>query len=244
MVFETYPERVRALLDQLQSTQTEAIDAAADLVVAAMQGGGTINVSEVGHGIHWDFINRAGGLVAVNHFSYTMRVNNPLPKCRADDQADPDAELQTIRRAVAASSLRAGDVMLVASVSGRNRGPIELALACREIGVKVIGFTALTYTAEVVSLHPSGMRLFEAVDVVVDNCAPYGDAAVDVEGYDCKLIPVSGVGMAMAGWLLWGRVMEKMAAAGDQASILISHNSKGGPEQNEGARERWHRKGY
>ena len=49
-------------------------------------------------------------------------------------------DLEHIRCAVRTSQLRAGDVVLVGSVSGRNRMPVELAIQCREIGAKVVVF--------------------------------------------------------------------------------------------------------
>jgi uncharacterized phosphosugar-binding protein len=121
---------------------------------------------------------------------------------------------------------------------------VELALSCREIGVKVIGFTSLTYTAGVESLHPSGKRLFEAADVVVDNGAPYGDAGVDVPGYDVALVPLSGLGMLVSGWLIWEQVLTRMAARGTPASVLISHNGEGGPEYNKTSRAVYSERGY
>ena len=109
---------------------------------------------------------------------------------------------------------------MVGSVSGRNRAPVELALACRSLGVKTIGFTAMKYSASTASLHPSGKKLYEAVDVVVDIGVPIGDAAVDIPGFDVKLMPVSGVAMDVAGWLIFGRAMEKMAAAGIPPTVV------------------------
>lgn len=245
MIIPRYTAAARSVIDFLETQQTANIEAAADLVVAALRQGGTISCSEIGHGLQGDFLGRAGGLFAVQPFSYAVNVNNPLPECRRKAQpADPDEDLQRLRIAVAQSSLRAGDVMLVASVSGRNRAPIELALACRERGVGVIGFTSMTYTQKVVSLHPTGKRLFEAVDVVIDCGAPYGDAGVAVPSYDVQLIPMSGLGTVVAGWMLWGSVMEKMAAAGTPASVYISHNRDGGPAFNETGRVRYNEKGY
>lgn len=237
---------VRQVLEHLEKTQLGNVEAAADLVVKAFAGGGTLNCSEVGHGIQWDFINRAGGLLAIQPFSFSVNVNNPIPDCRkakpAPDAADRD--LEQIRFAVRQSHLRAGDVMIVSSVSGRNRGPVELALACRERGVATIGLTSLAYTAKVKSLHPSGKRLYEACDVVIDNGAPYGDAAVELPGYENKVVPVSGLGMMVSGWMVWSRVMEKMAAAGNPPSVYISHNREGGPEFNEKAKAQYQRRGY
>jgi len=245
MIIPRYSQAARDVIAFLETRQGANIAAAADLVVDALQHGGTVSCSEIGHGIQGDFLGRAGGLFAVQPFTYSITVNNPMPECRRKAHpASPDEDLQRVRTAVARSSLRAGDVMLVASVSGRNRAPIELALACRERGVRVIVFTSMTYTANVVSLHPTGKRLYEVGDVVIDCGAPYGDAGVDVPGYDVKLIPLSGLGMLVAGWMVWGTVMEKMAAAGTPASVYLSHNRDGGPAFNEKNRARYHEKGY
>lgn len=246
MIQHTYLAAARQQLAYLEQTQIPKIDAAAELVAQSLRQGGAIYCSEIGHGIQWDFINRAGGLLAVQEFRLHVSVNCPEPKVRASQPDAPglDVELENIRHAVKVSRLRAGDVLIVASVSGKNRGPIELALAAQAKGVKVIGFTALAYTAMVKSLHPSGKRLAEVVDIALDNGAPYGDAGLDVPGYDIKLVPQSGLGMVALGWMLWAGVMEKMAAAGTPASVFLSHNRDGGPEFNEKAKEQYHKKGY
>lgn len=241
-----YLKTARAILEHLEKTQLDNVQAAADIMVHALTHGGTINCSEIGHGIQWDFINRAGGLLAVQPFTHSFSVNNPVPECRrAQSQAGAaDRDLEQIRFAVRNSNLRAGDVMIVSSVSGRNRGPVELALACRALGMKVIGFTAMAYTEKVKALHPSGKRLFEAADVTVDCGAPYGDAAVQVPGFEHACIPVSGLGQLVAGWLIWGLVMEKMAAAGNAPSVFISHNREGGPEFNDRMKAQYQKRGY
>jgi uncharacterized phosphosugar-binding protein len=112
------------------------------------------------------------------------------------------------------------------------------------MGVKVIGFTSLDYSSQVDSLHPSGKKLFEAVDVVIDIGVPFGDAAVDVPGMEFKLLPLSGVAMIVSGWLIWGRAIEKMAAAGNPPSVFMSVNREGGVEHYEKARAQFNRKGY
>jgi len=153
-------------------------------------------------------------------------------------------DLETVRFAVKSSELRSGDVMVLGSVSGRNRAPVELALACREIGVKVIGITSMDYTTRVESLHPSHKRLFEVVDVVIDNGAPYGDAAVDIPGFDFKLLPVSGIAAVVAGWMLWGRVMEKMAELNNPPSVYMSVNREGGQAHYEKVKAQLDKRGY
>lgn len=139
---------------------------------------------------------------------------------------------------------RAGDVLLIGSVSGKNEKPVELALQARAAGVATIGFTSLAYTREVASLHPSGRKLCEVVDVVIDHGAPYGDAAVTIAGYPHAVLPVSGVGCAVAGHMLLGRALEKMAAAGTPATVFQSINRADGKAAYEQALAQYAARGY
>jgi uncharacterized phosphosugar-binding protein len=246
MTSSLYLAAARRVLDHLADTQGAAIAAAAELVARAVTAGGTVNCAEIGHGIQGDFINRAGGLVAVQPFTFRIDVHNPVPEVRrrAEEGDRRDADLARVRTAVQHSSLRPGDVMLVSSVSGRNRQPVELTLACRERGLSVIAFTSLAYTAHIQSLHPSGKRLCDVADVVIDIGAPYGDAAVDVPGYEVKLLPVSGLGMLVAGWMIWEEVLKILARQNTPPSVLISHNREGGPAFNEKSRTEYNTRGF
>lgn len=242
MISQTYLDTVRRTLTHLEQTQLPAIERAADLAVHALTNRGAIYCAEIGHGIQGDFIHRAGGLAGVQHFNYRLELSEKSPK--ALDRQNPDRDLETVRFAVQTSNLRAGDVLVLGSVSGKNRAPVELALQCRAKGVKTIGLTALAYTRQVESLHPSGKKLCDVVDVVIDNGAPYGDAAVDIPGYSHKLLPVSGVSCAVIGHMLWGRVMEKMAAAGKPATVYQSVNRPTGVEDLKKAEEQYNQRGY
>lgn len=246
MAPQQYLEAVRAILAHLETTQLPAVEQAATHVADALTGGGAVYCAGIGHGIQGDFINRAGGLAAVQAFTYSFHLSDKAPRCLADrPRPEPfERDLETVRFAVRAGNLRAGDVMLVGSVSGRNREPIELSLACRARGLKTIGLTAMAYTRQVTSLHPSGKRLCEAVDVAIDIGAPYGDAAVALSGYDIAVMPVSGVAMDVAGWMLFGRAMELMAARGKPATAFLSLNREGGDAYHRRAQEQYEQRGY
>lgn len=83
------------------------------------------------------------------------------------------------------------DVMIVFSVSGASAVPIEMAMGARQRGIKVIAVTSLDHSAASETLHPSGTRLFDNADLVIDLCTPVGDAAVRVEGLDTPVGPLS-----------------------------------------------------
>ncbi len=241
-----YLQAVRGILDHLEKTQLEAVDRAADLIIHAMQNSGAVFCADIGHDNQSDFINRAGGLAVVQLFKAQISIADSVAHCRRDRPrpAPVDRECETIRLAVRASQLRAGDVILIGSVSGINLRPVELALACREHGVRVVAFTAIAYTARVESKHPSGQKLCDAADVVIDNGAPYGDAAVHIPGIEVAALPVSGVSMTVCGWMIWGRVMERMAAAGDPPTVFMSVNRPDGPAWHEKSRARYAERGY
>ena len=242
MIPTKYLTAVRTVLTHIENSQLPAIERAADLVVHSLQNNGVIYCWEIGHGIQGDFIHRAGGLAAIQHFHCRLDLADKAPAAHA--RVNPDRDLETIRFGVQTSTLRAGDVLVLGSVSGKNRAPVELALACRARGVKTIGLTSLAYTQKVESLHPSGKKLCDVVDVLLDNGAPYGDAAVDIPGYPNQLLPVSGVSCAVIGHMLWGRVMEKMAAAGKPATVFQSVNRPTGVEDLKQAEKQYNERGY
>jgi uncharacterized phosphosugar-binding protein len=241
-----YLDAVRGILTYLEQTEMPAIDQAADLIVHALTHQRGVYCAEIGHGIQGDFIGRAGGLAAVQAFSLSSMTKDPVASA-PQDRSHPEStsrDLEEIRLAVGTSNLRAADVMLIGSVSGRNRRPVELALACHEKGVKTIGLTALAYTRQITSAHPSGRKLCDVVDAVVDIGAPYGDAAVEIPGYELKVLPVSGVASAVVGHLIFGSVMEKMAQLGTPATVLMSVNREGGADFYQKAIEQYKTRGY
>ncbi|MGI5868274.1 MAG: sugar isomerase domain-containing protein [Kiritimatiellia bacterium] len=232
MYQDDYLNAVHAVATHLDG-EGETLDAAADLMVDAMLSGHALFTADVGHGNQHDWVQRAGGLAALRHFRFSVSITDAPPKRLADrprpaGSPDVHVNLEHVRHAVRVSQLRPGDVMLVGSVSGRTPAPVELALACRDAGVRVIGFTSFAYTQRAVPQHPSGRRLKDAVDIAIDIGAPYGDAAVTIEGYDSEVLPVSGVGAIMAGWMIFERVMRKMAARGTPATVFQSVNRDGG----------------
>jgi uncharacterized phosphosugar-binding protein len=241
-----YLSAVRRILEHIETTQLPVVERAAALVTDRLTAGGAVWCGDIGHGNEGDFLNRAGGLACLHKFGFGLSVNDPIADCRRNrPRPEPvDVEAETVRCALRASQMRLGDVLLLSSVSGKNTRPVEIAIACREMGIHVIGLTSLPYTGRVESLHTSGHKLCDAAEIVLDIGAPYGDAAVAIEGYPCDLLPVSGVAMIVLGWCLWGRVMELLAARGTPASVFMSFNRDGGPEFYEQQSRRYQEQGF
>lgn len=75
-----------------------------------------------------------------------------------------------------------GDIMIVSSNSGRNAVPIEMAMRCRKEGIYTIAVTNLAQSQATTSRHPSGKKLYEFADCILDTCVPSGDALLNING--------------------------------------------------------------
>jgi len=241
-----YLDEIRSLLDKIQTTQAENIAEAADMIVDAVSHGGAVHVMDTGHMLMHELFGRTGGLMMLRPVNITMDVQNPGP-ARAG-KVKPKVYLDQIpglpQFVLDRSDIFAGDVLIIGSVSGKNTLPVGLALLAREQGVKVIALTSVAYSAALQGEHPSGKRLFEAADVVLDNCGIVGDAALDIEGIDAKVGPTSGIAAAAIMWALEMEIMERMARRGMKPSVWLSNHMPGAGEFNRHSREECDKRGY
>jgi len=76
-----------------------------------------------------------------------------------------------------------GDVLILVSVSGRNVVPVEMAQEAKNRGMKVIGLTSRAYTDAVSSRHPSGKKMYEYADVVLDGKIDPGERCSKQRAY-------------------------------------------------------------
>ncbi|MCS7300477.1 MAG: sugar isomerase domain-containing protein [Fimbriimonadales bacterium] len=242
-----YFERLHAQLVELERRSLESIEQAAERCAQCLLRGGVIHVYDTGHLVSRELINRAGGLAAFSPLSFDLQVTNTNPYREAHGvggQTHPHTVRCIVRAALDRSRVAEGDVLIVGSVSGKTPFPVELALQARERGVFTIGLTALDYSSQLPSEHESGKRLFEVVDLVIDNAAPYGDAMLTLEGVDTAFCPASGIGAAAALWALVAGIVERMAAQGKPPTIFASINRPDGMERYKQTVELYKQRGY
>jgi uncharacterized phosphosugar-binding protein len=221
-----YCETVRGVLSRLELQQ---IDAAADLLAAALGRGGIIHIFGSGHSslLAQEMFYRAGGLVAVNPIldSRLGFERGAIESSEFERSGDSVADL------AASAGFRVGDVGIVVSNSGRNALPVEMAERMRAAGLKVIALTNLAQSSAATSRHSSGKRLFELADVILDNHCPVGDAAVKVPGIIRPMGPVSTIAGATLLHSVFLQAAELMAAQGKSAPVFPSANLGSGSLQ-------------
>ena len=173
---------------------------------------------------------RSGGLAVINpiFFPGFMLNTRPITMTSRLEQLDGLGKIL-----VKENRLKAGDVLIIHSVSGRNNVPVEMAMEAGSLGVTTIAITNLAYSSSVTSRHPSGKRLFEVCDMVIDNKGIPGDAAVNLEGLPEKIGPTStAVGTALINAIVIETVGQ-MLESGKIPPVFLSANLDGGKEHNE-----------
>ncbi len=242
-----YFERLHAQLAELERRSLSAIEQAAERCAQCLLNGGVIHVYDTGHIVSRELINRAGGLAAFTPFTFDLQVSNPNAYREAqgvDGQTTPETVRAIVRAALDRSRIVPGDVLIIGSVSGKAPFPVELALQARERGIYTIALTALDYSSRLASEHESGKRLFEVVDLVIDNAAPYGDGMMQMEGLEEPFCPASGIGAAVALWAVVAGIIERMVQAGKSPTVFASINRPDGQQRYREGIERYKREGY
>jgi uncharacterized phosphosugar-binding protein len=217
-----YFEVIRRLLDEVQAKNADALDHAAEIVADALQRGDILHTFGTGHShlIAEELFDRAGGLIPVNPILDEGVMLHISAMSSTEFERMPGYAAIILKR----YRIAPGDVMLIASNSGRNAVPLEMALAARDRGLKVIAMTALDYSRSQPSRHASGKRLFELADVVLDTCGLPGDAVMGVPGVAQKVASTSTVIGAALAQALVHNVAHKLAKRGLTPPILTSAN--------------------
>ncbi|HEX7860056.1 MAG TPA: SIS domain-containing protein [Verrucomicrobiae bacterium] len=118
--------------------------------------------------------------------------------------------------------LAATDCALVASSSGCNLVPIEMAAEFKERGIKVVAIISKAHSEASSSQHVSGKKLQDFSDIVLDTGAPVGDAMVRVPGLETPVAPGSTVGGCMLINCLKAEVAARLTKAGRAPKVLTA----------------------
>jgi len=232
-----YFEVVRGVLEAAEKRNAEALEAGAEALAQCLGQGGVLHTFGTGHGhmLAEELFYRAGCLVAVNAILDPALMLHVSALSSTHLERLPGYAGLVLER----YRVKAGDVMMIASNSGRNSVPIEMALAAKERGLTVIALTSMAHSQSQSSRHPSGKRLFELADVVLDNCGVVGDAALAVDGLPGAIGATSTVvGAALLHALVHATVV-KMLARGTPPEITVSANVDGGDAHNAALFERY-----
>lgn len=241
MLKERFYSASEKLFETIRNSQKENIEAAGRIMADSVAAGGCVHLFDTGHIIDSELLNRAGGLVLMRRFRYHNGVESSAKK-RPMDSKNTSME-GLAEYALRGANILPGDVMVIGSVSGKTLNVIDLAVECKKMGVTVVGITSIEYSKTLESGHSCGKRLFELADVTIDNCAPFGDAMLDIEGVEAPFVPASGIAAAYICWAVCAELAEKLMEKGITPSILKSVNYPPNAEYNNKLYKRYDEEG-
>jgi len=183
MEFE-YSNRIQEIMENAEKINSEAIKVLANKIKEVTENHGMIHCFGTGHShmLGVELSTRAGGLANVNAMldpdaSTTFGAERSGKIERLSGLADIIYENYDINPKT--------DMMIITSNSGRNGVPIEMAMRCKKEGLYCVSVTNVDQSKNQTSRHPSGKRLFELTDLVINSSLPVGDAVLNVGGYGC-----------------------------------------------------------
>jgi uncharacterized phosphosugar-binding protein len=119
------------------------------------------------------------------------------------------------------------DVLIVISTSGIREVIIEMAEGAKQRGLSVIALLSKAHCVQAKPAHPSGKKLMDVADVVLDNGAPLGDSLLAIEGCKNKTGPFSTLGGALVMNMLRCEVAQRLMDRGIEPVFLPSHQFVG-----------------
>ena len=114
------------------------------------------------------------------------------------------------------------DSALIASSSGCNVVPIEIAQIFREKEINVVAIISRNHSEPSESRHKSGKKLQDFADLVLDTGAPIGDAMTQIDGIKTPVAPGSTVGGCMLINAIKAEVADRLTKAGQPPNVLTA----------------------
>jgi uncharacterized phosphosugar-binding protein len=228
--------RTAELVEKVATTQEQPIRAAGRAFAEAARAGRDVWAFGTGHShlIAEEFYARAGGWAGVRAvLEPSLMLHEGVAKSSLMERLPGLAEVL-----LAVHPVAAGDVVVVVSNSGINAVPVEFAAGARARGATVVAITSLAHSATQQPRTPSGRKLHEEADIVIDNCGVPGDAIVPLAGSPAAVGATSTVIGAFIAEAIVAEAADLFARDGIEPPILRSNNISGAAEHNERLRVR------
>jgi len=242
MIESEFAATAGSLVDDVLTSQSPALQAAAEIAADAIAAGGVLQAFGTGHSriVTLELAGRAGGLAAVS-----MLAVKDLVMFGGEDPSsilDPTYEREDglAARIYDLAEPEPADVFLIVSNSGLNSSIVEMCQLARSRGHRIIAITSLAHTRSPGARLAEGPRLADLADVVIDNRAPAGDATVHLTN-DIRVGSVSSFTGVLIAQVLAELICRRLLALGVEPPVFVSANLATGDAHNEVLRQRYRR---
>ena len=245
----SYFQAADSVLAAVRNTQTQNIQRAATAIADALATKKVWHFLDQGH-TGEEFVGRTGGMIALNPIKIALDVRHQgaLPGFRTGQSSAFDYVAYRkgdvpIDFILDKCQIVPGDIMMTHSVSGSRGMPISLAIGAKARGAIVLAITSLTYSKALQPVHPSGKRLCEVADLVIDDCGPVGDTLLKVDGMGEEICASSGLSFVYIMWALEAEICALLTQRGIVPSVYRNANLPGAQQVNEGITQAYNERG-
>lgn len=230
---DLFADLARGAVERAVAANKDSVTAAARLFADCVAADGVIHAFGTGHSqaTALEIAGRAGGLVPTSRIALADLVlrGGEDPSVLADPLLERSPGLAD--RLYALATPRPQDLFVIISNSGVNTAIVDLALKVTGAGHRLVALTSLQHTHAVPALHPSGSRLADLADTVLDNRAPTGDALLPLPDGGA-LCGVSTLTSALLVQMVVAESVALLLAEGHEPPVYVSANLPGGHERN------------
>lgn len=242
ITMDLFYEEMLKMVETVENKELGNIRKAAEVCAETIAAGGVVHVFGSGHsvGFGMELAGRAGSLVPFHTIVTSDFVLQG--KVSLAEFKDPDNIFE--RRADIADRLydlydiRPQDSFIIISNSGINGVVIDFAIKAKAEGHKVIVVTSWQHTSAEASRHPSGKKLYEMGDVVIDNCGPQGDALIETGKIE-KICSISSITGAFIAQSITTEVCRLLQEKGLELPLLLSEDSEENKKHNAELRQQY-----
>ena len=220
-----YLQRCRELVDVVEA-QGPAIEQAADWFAASILAGRMVHLFGSGHSriLVEEMWPRYGSFPGFNPIvELSLSFHNLVVGANGQRQAMFLENVSGLAERILRNFvLSTQDTALVASSSGCNVVPVEMAEQFQRRGLKVVAIISRRHSEASQSRHASGKKLQDFASLVLDTGAPVGDAMVPIEGLDTPVSPGSTVGSCLLINSIKAEVAARLTRAGHPPRVLTA----------------------
>jgi len=224
-----YLETLIKRLQKVQNTQTDAINAAADICAQAIIDDKLVFTFGTGHGSFaaLEMFPRTGSVTGFRPIveSTMVSFHRVLGDGGARQYRFIHSQEGYGNAILSAHDTVPGDAMIIFSHSGVNAVTLDIAVGARNRGMKLIGVTSLPHSSATPSRHSCGKRLYELADVPIDTGVPLGDAGIGIEGMQGKTGATSTSIAIAIGHAINAATAERVVASGREPFVMQSPNT-------------------
>lgn len=228
---DKYYSRISEIMNDVFNKERDTMEKAAQLIAEANEQRRSIFGFGCNHAglITLELFYRSGGMVTINPIRAPGMMLEISPPTMTSEM---ERMLGYGKIILDNEPVKAGDVLILHSVSGRNAVTIDMAQAAKDKGMTLIVVTNMNTATSVSSRHPSGKLLHDFADILIDNHGDHGDATVKLEGFEQRIASSSTVVGAAILNAIMVRACEILLENGINPPVFMSGNIDGGDAYN------------